>query len=106
MAVTRKRGQNPAYRPADIFFQAGPTEDSAAAAPPAVVSAERRPIGLLVDELADAFLAAVVVEAVGRLLGANEIIFSVVVGHFADPPDRVLRSLEGGRALLHQRRGD
>lgn len=41
----------------------------------------------MVDELPDAFLAAIVVERIGRLLGVDQIVLGVVVGHLAHAAD-------------------
>jgi hypothetical protein len=58
----------------------------------AILTKARR-IGLVVDERLDAFLAAIIVEAVGGLLRADRGVFCIVTGHFADAPDGNLEGI-------------
>src|SRR5256885_11319473 len=62
-----------------------------------VVGSETWLVGLVVEELAHAFLAAFVVEAVGGFLGTHQVVLGVVVAHVAHAADGVL----GGRSEEH-----
>src|SRR3989442_491461 len=67
-----------------------------------VVGSETWLVGLVVEELAHAFLAAFVVEAVGGFLGTHQVVLGVVVAHVAHAADGVLGGLQGAGVLLQQ----
>src|SRR3954469_14663777 len=71
-----------------------------------IIFAEARLVALVVDELAYAFLAAFIVEAVGGLLGADQIILGILIGHLADPADCILGRLQRHGILLQEHLGD
>lgn len=49
-----------------------------------VISPKAGLIGLLVNELADAFLTALIIIRIRGLLGTNQIIFGIIIGHLAN----------------------
>lgn len=59
-------------------------------------------VAFIVDELAHAFLAAVIVKAVGGLLRADEIIFGVVITQHANAADSVLGRLQRDRIFAKE----
>src|SRR3569623_1915057 len=67
-----------------------------------IVSTESGLVGLLVDDLADAFLAPVIVVAVGGFLRADQINLGIVIAHHRDAAYRVLGRLQCDRVLLEQ----
>src|SRR3569623_33904 len=67
-----------------------------------IVSTESGLVGLLVEELADAFLAPVIVVAVGGFLRADQLILGIVIAHHRDAAYRVLGRLQCDRVLLEQ----
>src|SRR3954465_14244175 len=70
--------------------------------PAHIIRAQTRLVAFVVDELFDALLAAFVVETVGGLLGANQVILRIVVGHLLDAPNGILRRLECDRVFLEE----
>ncbi|ENN89743.1 hypothetical protein RHSP_36785 [Rhizobium freirei PRF 81] len=63
-------------------------------------------VGLVVDELLDTFLASLVVMAVGRFLGADQVILGIVVGHLPHAANGILGGFERHGVLLQQNVGD
>src|SRR5206468_7913823 len=67
------------------------------------VLSETRFVSLVVQELAHALVPAIgLVVPVERLLRPDEVVLGVVVGHFPNPPHRILGCLERFPVLLQQ----
>src|SRR5262249_37743074 len=69
-------------------------------APGLVVMAQSRLVALLVNELTNAGFASLVVEEVGGLLRADQVVLGVVVSHLSNTTYRILGRLQSNRILL------
>src|SRR4051812_23093848 len=67
-----------------------------------IIRPQTRLVAFVVNELLDAVLAAFVIETVGGLLGANQVVLRIVVGHLLDAANGIFRRLEGDRVFLEE----